>query len=30
MARITGVSSAQAGLYIKIAYHLTRRSLAGR
>ena len=28
MARINGVSSAQAGLYVKIAYHLTRRSIA--
>ena len=28
MARIKGVSSAQAGLYIKIAYHFTRRSIA--
>ena len=28
MARIAGVSPAQAGLYIKIAYHFTRRSIA--
>ena len=28
MARIKGVSSAQAGLYVKIAYHFTRRSIA--
>jgi hypothetical protein len=27
MARIKGVSSAQAGLYMKIAYHFTRRSI---
>jgi 4-carboxymuconolactone decarboxylase len=27
MARIEGVSSAQAGLYMKIAYHFTRRSI---
>jgi hypothetical protein len=28
MARIKGVSPAQAGLYVKIAYHFTRRSIA--
>jgi len=28
MARINGVSSARAGLYVKIAYHFTRRSIA--
>lgn len=28
MARINGVSSAQAGLYIKLAYYFTRRSIA--
>jgi AhpD family alkylhydroperoxidase len=28
MARIKGVSSAQAGVYIKIAYYFTRRSIA--
>ena len=28
MARIKGVSSAQAGLYVKIAYHFTRRHIA--
>src|ERR1019366_3494483 len=28
MARIKGVSSAQAGLQVKIAYHFTRRSIA--
>jgi protein-S-isoprenylcysteine O-methyltransferase Ste14/alkylhydroperoxidase family enzyme len=28
MARIKGVPSAQAGLYMKIAYHFTRRSIA--
>jgi len=28
MARIQGVSSAQGGLYIRIAYHFTRRSIA--
>jgi AhpD family alkylhydroperoxidase len=28
MARIKGVSSAQAGPYMKIAYHFTRRSIA--
>jgi 4-carboxymuconolactone decarboxylase len=28
MARIKGVSSAQAGLYVKIAYHFTRRGIA--
>ena len=28
MTRITGVPSAQAGLYVKIAYHFTRRSIA--
>lgn len=28
MACINGVSSARAGLYVKIAYHLTRRSIA--
>jgi AhpD family alkylhydroperoxidase len=28
MARIQGVSSTQAGLYVKIAYHVTRRSIA--
>jgi alkylhydroperoxidase family enzyme len=28
MARIKGVSSAQAGLQLKIAYHFTRRSIA--
>lgn len=27
MARIEGVSSHQAGLYVKIAYHFTRRSI---
>jgi 4-carboxymuconolactone decarboxylase len=27
MARIKGVSSAQAGLYVKFAYHFTRRSI---
>jgi hypothetical protein len=27
MARIKGVSSTQAGLYIRIAYHFTRRSI---
>jgi AhpD family alkylhydroperoxidase len=27
MARIKGVSPAQAGLYVKIAYHFTRRSV---
>jgi 4-carboxymuconolactone decarboxylase len=27
MARIKGVSSAQAGLYVKLAYHFTRRSI---
>ena len=28
MARINGVSSARAGLYVKIAYHFTQRSIA--
>jgi len=28
MARIKGVSSAHAGLYVRIAYHFTRRSIA--
>jgi AhpD family alkylhydroperoxidase len=28
MARIKGVSSAQAGLYVRIAFHFTRRSIA--
>ncbi len=28
MARIKGVSPSQAGLYVKIGYHLTRRSIA--
>jgi 4-carboxymuconolactone decarboxylase len=28
MARIKGVASTQAGLYVKIAYHFTRRSIA--
>ena len=28
MARMKGVSSAQAGLYVKIAYYFTRRSIA--
>ena len=28
MARINGASSARAGLYVKIAYHFTRRSIA--
>ena len=28
MARINGVSSGQAGLYIKAAYYFTRRSTA--
>jgi hypothetical protein len=28
MARIKGVSSSQAGLYVKTAYHFTRRSIA--
>ena len=28
MARIKGVSAAQAGLYVRIAYHFTRRSIA--
>jgi hypothetical protein len=28
MARIKGVSSAQAVLYVKSAYHFTRRSIA--
>ena len=28
MARIKGISSAQAGLYVKIAYHFTGRSIA--
>ena len=28
ITRITGVPSAQAGLYVKIAYHFTRRSIA--
>jgi AhpD family alkylhydroperoxidase len=28
MARIEGVSSAHAGLYVRIAYHFTRRSIA--
>jgi AhpD family alkylhydroperoxidase len=28
MARIKGVSSAQAGLYVKIAYHFARRGIA--
>jgi AhpD family alkylhydroperoxidase len=28
MARIKGVSPAQAGLYVKIVYHFTRRSIA--
>lgn len=28
MARIKGVSSAQAGLYVKVAYHFTRRNIA--
>ena len=27
MARFKGVSSAQAGLYVKVAYHFTRRSI---
>ena len=27
MARIKGVPSHQAGLYVKIAYHFTRRSI---
>lgn len=28
MARIEGVSTSKAGLYVKLAYHFTRRSLA--
>ena len=27
MARINGVPSAQAGLFVKLAYHFTRRSI---
>jgi hypothetical protein len=28
MARIEGVSASKAGLYVKLAYHFTRRGLA--